>query len=83
MPVFQRPVFGGDKLWTGKGRALTKDADPQPGDLVLFYSAHDTGVCIHCNWNIQGWLKEHPQVPTNWELIFATQDKNIELYRVG
>jgi hypothetical protein len=83
LPVYQRPVFGGDKLWTGKGRALTKDADPQPGDLVLFYSAHDTAVCIHCNWNVQGWLKEHPQVPANWELIFSTQDKNVELYRVG
>ncbi len=83
LPVVQRPVFGGEKLWTAKGRTLTKDSVPQPGDAVLFYSAHDTGVCIHCNWNMQGWLKEHPQVPANWDLVYATGDKNIELYRSG
>ena len=44
-PSSSAPVFGGDKLWTGKGRALTKESRTRDrADLVLFYSAHDTGV---------------------------------------
>jgi hypothetical protein len=82
LPVFQRPVFGGEPVWTGKGRALNKDSTPEPGDAVLFYGAHDTGVCYHCHLNIQGWLRRHPTVPSNWQLVFATDDKTVELYRV-
>lgn len=82
VPTVQRPVFGGNELWTAEGRLLTEDSVPQPGDAVLFYSAHDPDVCVHCNMNIQRWLTSHPQVPANWDLLFATQDKNIELYRV-
>lgn len=82
LPVYQRPVFGGDKIWTGKGRALEKDSVPESGDAVLFYSAHDGKVCVHCTMSIQGWLSRHPSVPANWDLLFTTPDKAIELYRV-
>ncbi|MEO7421030.1 MAG: glycosyltransferase family 39 protein [Ornithinibacter sp.] len=82
LPVFQRASFGGSKVWTGEGRALTKNSEPHSGDAVLFYSAHDPAVCVHCNLNIQGWLSEHPTVPSGWELVFSTPDKTIELYRV-
>lgn len=82
LPTVQRPVFGGEKLFTGKGRALVKGAVPKPGDAVLFYSAHDGDVCFHCNLNMQSWLRANPQVPAGWQLVFATPDKNIELYRV-
>ena len=82
LPTVQKPVFGGEKVWTAKGRTLTEDSVPQPGDAVLFYSAHDGDVCVHCNMSMKRWLKANPQVPDNWDLVFATPDKNIELYRV-
>ena len=81
LPIFQRPFLGGEKTWTGKPKKLDDLADVKPGDSVLFYSAHDD-TCFHCRIQIQPWIETHPNRPENWELVFATPTKNIELYRV-
>ena len=81
LPAYQRPFFGGAKVWTGKPRSLTAKGEPRPGDAVLLYSTHDD-TCSHCRIHLWPWLLEHPSVPPNWKLIYRTESSNIEMYEV-
>lgn len=81
LPIYQRPAFGGDKVWTGTPKRLGKDeGGPRSGDSVLLYSAYDD-TCFHCQIQIDPWLQAHP-VPDSWELVYETPSRNVQLYRV-
>ena len=82
LPIFQRGIFGGDKVWTGKAKRFPKDPSTmRSGDLVLLYSAYDD-TCLHCRIQVDPWLDKHPGVQSSWDLIYRTQTGNAELYRV-
>ena len=81
VPVYQRPVLGGDKLWTGTARNLLGEGEPGPGDAVLLYSAR-SGVCDHCHRSITPWLAQHPVLPETWELVFEDSEGVVQLYLV-
>ena len=81
VPAYQRPVFGGEKVWTGTARSLTGAAQPGPGDAVLLYSARGR-VCDHCRNALEPWLDKHPTVPESWELVYEDDAKAVQLYLV-
>ncbi|GIL35500.1 hypothetical protein [Phycicoccus sp. DTK01] len=82
LPAYQRPVFNGPQVWSGPGERLRPDSQPRPGDAVLYYSAYDDGVCVHCYESIRPWMEAHPTPPASWELVYATPDRVVELYLV-
>jgi hypothetical protein len=81
LPAYQRPVFGGEKLWNGTGRSLTGAGEPGPGDAVLLYSARDS-VCVNCRNALAPWLEENPTVPSTWEVVYENERKSVQLFLV-
>jgi hypothetical protein len=81
LPAFMRPTFGGDRVWSAPTRSLTGAGAPKVGDYVLYYSAKDN-TCDHCRTALAPALREQPTPPDNWELEFATDTRNLLLYRV-
>jgi hypothetical protein len=82
LPIFQRPFFGGDDVWTGTVKRFPDDpAEMASGDYVLLYSATDE-TCYHCLIQVKPWLDEHPGVMDGWDLVFSTETGNAQLYRV-
>ena len=81
LPAYQRPFFGGDKVWNGTARSLTGPGEPETGDAVLLYSARGN-VCDHCRRALEPWLEENPTVPDTWELVYEDREGEVELYVV-
>ena len=81
VPIFQRPLFGGDKVWGGKVKTLSGSVSPQPGDAVLLYSAR-SDVCDHCRAALKPWLDENRTIPDGWELLYEDDEGTLQLYRV-
>lgn len=81
LPAYQRPIWGGDKVWKGKPSSLTSGREPAPGDAVLLYSARSR-VCDHCQRALQPWLDENQQVPSSWELVYDDPARSVQLYLV-
>jgi hypothetical protein len=81
LPVYQRPVFGGAKVWNGRAKSLTGWRQPVAGDAVLLYSAR-SNVCVNCRRALAPWLRKHRTVPANWELAYEDPGKTLQLYRV-
>lgn len=81
LPIFERPLFGGDDLWSAPVKRLADPAELRSGDLVVLYSAYDD-TCFHCRIQIQPWLEDHPEAPKRWDLVWSTPSRNAELYRV-
>ena len=81
LPAYQRPVFGGEKVWKGTPTSLTGPGTPAAGDAVLLYSAEDD-VCGHCRRALAPWLAQNPTIPANWDLVYEDPAKDLELYLV-
>lgn len=81
LPAYQRPVFGGAKVWHGTPKSLTGAGAPGPGDAVLLYSARSS-VCGHCQNALRPWLEKNPTVPANWDLVYEDDEKALQLYLV-
>jgi 4-amino-4-deoxy-L-arabinose transferase-like glycosyltransferase len=79
---YQRPLFGGDKVWQGKPMSLTGQGAPGPGDAVLLFSPRGT-ICSWCRDALEPWLdKQGGQVPSTWKLVYRDPEGTTELYRV-
>lgn len=81
LPAYQRPVFGGEKVWNGRAMSLTGAGEPGPGDAVLLYSARHN-VCDHCRRALEPWLEKNPEIPSTWELVFENEDESVQLFLV-
>lgn len=81
LPAYQRPIWGGEKVWKGTPSSLTSGQDPAPGDAVLLYSARSR-VCDHCQRALAPWLEENPTVPSSWELVYDDPARSVQLYLV-
>lgn len=81
LPAYQRPVWGGEKVWEGTPTSLTGPGEPAPGDAVLLYSARDN-VCDHCRRALEPWLEENPTVPSTWEIVYEDPARSVQLYLV-
>lgn len=83
LPAYQREFFGGDKVWTGKGRSITgKRAKPVAGDYVLLFRP-GSRTCSFCLTALEPWTIRHPSgPPASWEPVFESDTRNLVLYRV-
>jgi hypothetical protein len=81
LPAYQRPVWGGEKVWEGKPTSLSGALTPQAGDAVLFFSAKGD-VCDHCRRALAPWRKANPTIPANWDLVYDDPVGTVQLYVV-
>jgi hypothetical protein len=83
LPAYQRDFWGGDKVWSGKPTSLTSPrAVPKSGDYVVLFSARST-TCPFCRTALRPWLRKNPHgAPSNWERVYVSDTKNLELYKV-
>ncbi len=81
LPAYQRPIWGGAKVWKGTPTSLTGPGTPQTGDAVLLFSADDE-VCGHCRRALEPWLAKNPTLPPSWELVYEDAARTVQLYVV-
>ena len=81
LPAYQRPIWGGEKVWHGRPTSLTGPGTPAAGDAVLLYSPR-SDVCVHCRHALEPWLEKNPTIPANWELVYDDPEGTLQLYRV-
>lgn len=83
LPAYQRDFWGGDKVWSGKPTSLTSpQAAPKSGDYVVLFSPRSV-ACQFCRAALRPWLRKNPKPPADWERVYVSEDKNVELYKVG
>lgn len=82
LPIYQRPAFGGAKVWTSSFKSLTAGSAPKRGDYVVLFSAHGS-TCSFCRLALVPWAAKHPRPPSTWTLDFRSSAHNLMLYRVS
>ena len=81
LPIYQRDAFGGTKQWSARLRSLNANSSPKPGDYVLLVRT-TSSPCGFCAGALEPWLKAHPQVPSSWERVYASEGDGYVLYAV-
>ncbi|TQM63879.1 glycosyltransferase family 39 protein [Humibacillus xanthopallidus] len=81
LPIYQRPAFGGEKLWQATVRSITGQRQPQSGDYALLVASKDS-PCGFCTDALERWRERNPTVPDNWERVYASRNDGYVLYAV-
>ncbi|WP_392544823.1 glycosyltransferase family 39 protein [Oryzobacter telluris] len=81
LPAYQRPIWGGEKVWKGTPKSLTGAGVPEAGDAVLIFSADDA-VCDHCRRALEPWAAKNPTIPPTWDLTWEDAAHTVQFYVV-
>lgn len=81
--VFAHSPLRGTPLWDGELVLWTpgQARHPGPGDYVVLYSARST-LCNECKLNAWRLLGNPLQIPRDWQRVFLSSDRMVEVYRV-